>query len=223
MYSDAPRLTRAGLRSGGALSRAKDNITSRVCTTLAAALASPRPDGAYPARLHCYSHIQRSRLSGRPCKAVRATGTWPLMVARWSVRVFSFLFCRVTIESRSICAESRSILSSVEHGTFFGRFLCHSCHIRHRIRDPGYHRRGGGNRAWDSKRSDAGRDARRGRAMGARLWRHTPLTAFDRGRAASRVVSFELGVEVDHALPDGDDDDRRGAMCARPSRASAAR
>ena len=116
---------------------------------------------------------------------------------------FSFLFCRVTIESRSICAESRSILSSVEHGTFFGRFLCHSCHIRHRIRDPGYHRRGGGNRAWDSKRSDAGRDARRGRAMGARLWRHTPLTAFDRGRAASRVVSFELGVEVDHADPSG--------------------
>ena len=128
MYSDAPRLTRAGLRSGGALSRAKDNITSRVCTTLAAALASPRPDGAYPARLHCYSHIQRSRLSGRPCKAVRATGTWPLMVARWSVRVFSFLF--FSVESRS--SHDRSVPS---HGPFYhrsntGHSLVVSCVIR---------------------------------------------------------------------------------------------
>ena len=137
---------RAGLRAGGALSRAKDNVFRvRTCfapysllLTLAAALASPR---AYPARLQPYSAVRRLRGRGR---------AWPVMV-EWcrarSVRVFSLsLFHRVTIESRSICAEARSILfyheSSVEHArdipkSFLVSFVSHpASHTRSGVSPP---------------------------------------------------------------------------------------
>ena len=166
--------------------------------------------GSAGARVKLYARLGRGR-------------SWSRVGRSESFLFFSFLSShdRVTIDLCRVTVHS--FLSSVEHGTFFGRFLCHSCHIRHRIRDPGYHRRGGGNRAWDSKRSDAGRDARRGRAMGAWLWWHAPLAVADRGWAVPRAASFELGVQVDHALHDGEVEDRRGSKWDRPSWAAAAR